>query len=152
MLNIYVLWGYTLYFRFFRISPQRFDHFLTLVGPRIKKNDTNFRKAISPAELLVIILRFLASGESQQSLAFLFRVGRSTILRIIRETCDVIYTSLSDTYLHPPCLANDWINISKEFNDLWNFPHAIGFIDGKHVVRNREHYFTITKTSTALFC
>ena len=63
MLNVYVLWGYTLYFRFFRISPQRFDHFLTLVGPRIKKNDTNFRKTISPAELLVIILRFLASGE-----------------------------------------------------------------------------------------
>ena len=56
MLNIYVLWGDTLYFRFFRISPQRFDHFLTLVGPRIKKNDTNLRKAIPPAERLVIIL------------------------------------------------------------------------------------------------
>ena len=34
--------------------------------------------------------------------------------------------------LHPPCLANDWINISKEFSDLWNFPHAIAAIPAKH--------------------
>ena len=77
MLNTYVSWGYTFYFRFFRMSPQSFDYLLTLVGPRIRKKDTNFRKAIPPAERLAITLRFLASGESQQSLAFLFRVGRS---------------------------------------------------------------------------
>ena len=114
--------------------PQRFDHLLTLVGPRIKKkNDINFRKDIPPAERLAVTLKFLASGESQQSLAFLFPVGRSTIAQFIRETCDAIYTNFSNTYLHPPCSANDWINISKEFNDLWNFPHAVGATDGKHV-------------------
>ena len=77
MLSSYVSQGYIFYFRFFRMSPQRFDHLLTLVGPRIRKNDTNFKEAIPPAERLAITLRFLASGESQQSLAFLFRVGRS---------------------------------------------------------------------------
>ena len=49
---------------------------LRLVRPRIKKNDTNIRKAIPPAELLAIALRVLASGKSQQSFAFLFRFGR----------------------------------------------------------------------------
>ena len=48
------------------MTPQRFDHLLTLVGPRIRKNDTNFRKGIPPAKRLDITLRFLASGESQQ--------------------------------------------------------------------------------------
>ena len=48
------------------MSPQRFDHLLTLVEPRIRKNDANFTKAIPPAESLAIALRFLASGESQQ--------------------------------------------------------------------------------------
>ena len=62
MLNIYVSCGYTFYFRFFRMSPQRFDHLLGLVAPRMRKNDTNFRKA-PQAECLPIILRFLASGE-----------------------------------------------------------------------------------------
>ena len=144
MLNAYVSWGYTFYFRFFRMTPQRFDHLLTLVGPRVRKNDTNFRKGIPPAKRLDITLRFLASGESQQYLTFLGRcVERSTISRIIRETCDAIYASFSDSYLHPPCSANDWINISKKFLDA---------IDGKHALRNREHYFAITKASTAMFC
>ena len=132
MLNTYVSWGYTFHFRFFRMSPQRFNHLLTLVGPRIRKKDTSFRKAIPPAERRAT-LRFLGSGESQQSLAFLFRVGRSTITRIIRETCDAIYASLCDSYLNPNCSTNDWINITKEFSDLWNLPHALGAIDEKHV-------------------
>ena len=125
--------GCTFYSRFFRMSPQRFDHLLTLVGPRIRKNDTNFREVIPPAESLAIALRFLPSGESQQSLAFLFCVWRSTISQIITETCDAIYASLSDSYLHPPRLANDWINISKEFSYLWKPLHAISAIDWKHV-------------------
>ena len=115
------------------MTPQRFDHLLSLVGPKIKKHDTNFRKAIPPAERLAITLRFLASGESQQSLAFLFRVGRATISRIIRETCDAISASLSDLYFHPPRSENNWINISNEFENVWNFPHAVGAIDGKHI-------------------
>ena len=65
MLSTYVLRGYTLYFRFLKISLQRFHHLLTLV-----------KEAIPQAERLAIALRFLASGESQQSLAFLLRVGR----------------------------------------------------------------------------
>ena len=111
---------------------------LTLVGPRIRKNDTNFRKGIPPAKRLDIALRFLASGESQQLLTFLGRcIGRSTISRIIRETCDAIYASFSDSYLHPPCSANDWINISKKFLDA---------IDGKHVA------IECPSKSGALFC
>ena len=84
------------------MSPQGFDHLLSLVGSSIKKSDTNFRKAIPPAECVAITLRSLASGESQHSLSFLFRVGRSAISRIIIETLDAIYASLSDTYLTLP--------------------------------------------------
>ena len=54
------------------LSSQGFDHLLNLVGPRIKKNDTIFSKAIPPVECLPITLRYLASGESQQMLAFFF--------------------------------------------------------------------------------
>ena len=46
------------------MSPQRFDHLLSLVGPRIKKDNTNPRKAIPIAERLAITPRFFTSDES----------------------------------------------------------------------------------------
>ena len=30
-------------------------------------------------------------------------------------------------------ISADWKAISKEFENLWKFPHCIGTIDGKHV-------------------
>ena len=61
------------HFRFFRMSPERFDHLLSLVSPYITKKNTNFRKAISAAERLAVTLRFLASGDPQASLHYHFR-------------------------------------------------------------------------------
>ena len=34
-----------LFFRYFRMSPERFDHLLTLVREQIQKKDTAFRKS-----------------------------------------------------------------------------------------------------------
>ena len=115
------------------MSPERFDHLLSIVGPHITREDTNFRKSIAANERLAITLRFLASMESQQSLSYSYRVGRSTISNIVRETCKVIYDGLAPTYLKAPSLADDWLAISKEFEEVWNMPHVIGAIDGKHV-------------------
>nr|CAH7719028.1 unnamed protein product [Callosobruchus chinensis] len=32
-----------------------------------------------------------------------------------------------------PRVEQDWRNISQSFEELWNFPHCLGAIDGKHV-------------------
>ena len=38
------------------MSPGRIEHLLSLVGPSIKKTDTNFRKGIEPAQRLALTL------------------------------------------------------------------------------------------------
>ena len=115
------------------MSPTRFEHLLALVAPHITKKDTNFRKAIPAQERLALTLRFLASGESQISLSFSFRIGHRTVGRIINETCDAIYNTLLEQYMSAPNNEEEWKRIAEEFKELWQLPHVIGAIDGKHV-------------------
>ena len=116
------------------MSPQRFEHLLSLVGPSISRKDTILRKSITASERLTLTLRYLASGDAQQSQSFNFRIGKSTVSGIIRETCDAIWNALHNVYLKTPNSCQAWKKISKDFCDLWNFPHCLGAGDGKHVV------------------
>ena len=115
------------------MSPDRFDHLLGLVEPLITKQTTNFHQPISAGERLSLTLRFLATGESQQSLSFSYRMGKSTVLNIVRETCDAIYEVLVEQYLCPPSSPADCIALAKSFEEQWYLPHVVGALDGKHI-------------------
>ena len=77
--------------------------------------------------------RFLATGDSYRTIAFNYRVGRSTVSEIVSETCNALWDALMDEYMPPPT-AEDFRLTAKRFAERWNFPNCIGSIDGKHVV------------------
>ena len=87
----------------------------------------------SPAERLSLTLCFLATGESQQSLSFAYRIGKQSVSDILKETCAEMFEALCTTYLREPSTKDDWLSISKDFENTWNLPHVIGAIDGKHI-------------------
>ena len=66
----------------YSLSPERFDHLLNLVEEKIKK-EIHIREPISPAERLAITMRYLASRDSLQSIAFLFKAGHPTVNKIV---------------------------------------------------------------------
>ena len=115
------------------MTPERFENLLSIVGPLITKKTCRSRKPISAAERLVITIRYLATGDSQQSQSFNFRVGRTTVCNIIRETCEAIWKSLQEFYLKPPSNESEWKTIAENMHKEWNFPHCLGALDGKHV-------------------
>jgi hypothetical protein len=78
---------------------------------------------------LYFCYRYLASGDSLQTIAFSYRIGHSTALYIVRETCQVIWNILQSEVLKLPG-TREWLAISDEF---WNFPNCVGALDGKHV-------------------
>ena len=101
-------------------------------------------------------LRFLATGNSQVSImihfdvllfqlsisisssqapmSYVFRMSRSTLCHVLVEVCDAIWKVSHPEYLKMPTSKTEWLSISKDFEELWNFPNCAGAIDGKHVV------------------
>ena len=79
-------------------------------------------------EILNGKLHFWCSAQS-----FSFTIGKATLSKIISETCNAIYTVLKDTYLSPPQSKEEWLEISSKFEELWDLPHVIGCLDGKHI-------------------
>ena len=85
------------YYRYLRMSPDRFEHLFSLAEPLITKQDTNYRKCIPARKRLVITLRYLAEGSSQQAPSMTYRVDKSTVCSIVKHVCDAIYTALAPT-------------------------------------------------------
>ena len=90
------------------------------------------RKPIDPEIRLAITLRFLATGESYESLMYQFRVHSCTIAKFILVVCSKIYETFKEQFLRLPN-TTEWEIIEYETRRLWQFPNCIGAADGKHV-------------------
>lgn len=79
------------------------------------------------------LIRYLATGDCLTSISYQYLVGFTTASNIINETCQVIWNCLYKKVLPYPLETPDWLEISKEFDRQWQFPHCIGAADGKHI-------------------
>ena len=118
------------------MSPESFDVLLRHVEPHISKENTRFRESVPASTKLAVTLRYLTSVESQQSLSWSLRLGRTTVSKIVRETCEAIWKVLSPIYLRSPSTEQEWKQISDDFEEMWNLHHCIGAIDGKQLQLN----------------
>ena len=140
------------FFRCFRMSPILFEQLLTLIGPVIQKATTKMREPIGVSERLCVCLRYLATGDAQVTIAASYRMSPSVVGRIVNETCTALWEVLKEKgYLKHPSNEKEWEKYSNDFFNYWNFPNAIGAIDGKHVViqapaNSGSSYFNYKKT------
>ena len=74
------------------MSPEQYEDLLQGVAPLLKARQCRTRESISPAERIALAVRYLASGSSQQSKAFNFSLGRTTICKIIQEICEAMWS------------------------------------------------------------
>ncbi|KAF8778418.1 Protein ALP1-like like protein [Argiope bruennichi] len=121
------------YRRSLRMNTASFEFLLSMVSPYISGRDTNMRIAITAGEKLAVTLRYLASGETQSSLSFQFRITLNTISGIIKLVCNALVKVLSPNHLHVPSTKIEYEAVSADFYTMWQFPQCIGALDGKHI-------------------
>ncbi|VEN48424.1 unnamed protein product [Callosobruchus maculatus] len=124
-------WDTDQFFKYTRMTIPVFDKLLAKIRTKIQRQYRS--DGISPEERLVITLQYLSQGTSMQALAWTFHTGHSTIHYIIHETCKALWDVLAPEYLETPETPEKWEEISRGFQDKWNFPHCLGSIDGKHI-------------------
>ncbi|KAJ8939441.1 hypothetical protein NQ318_010625 [Aromia moschata] len=96
------------------MSATDFEYLLNKIGPEISKMDTNMRKCIPVQERLAVTLRFLATGDSYQSLAYLFKFLAQLISSIIPEVCQAIINALQE-FIKLPKNCSEWEKTAAEF-------------------------------------
>ncbi|XP_070392388.1 uncharacterized protein [Dermacentor albipictus] len=121
----------SLFFKFYRMSPETFDALHDMVRDRLTK-EWVCREPISSGERLALTLRYLSSGMLVRDVAMAFRVGLETARKAIHLTCNVLWEVLSPVYMKPPT-EGEWRDIASGFGSRWQFPNCLGAVDGKHV-------------------
>ena len=139
------------FFKFFRMTPTKYEQLLQLVAPAITKCSIR-REAIGPSERLTVTLKYIFAGTSQIDLAGMFRISPTSISRIINETSSALWNCLlAEKYISHPENEIEWSAVANEFERKWNFPNCIGAMDGKHIVmqapaRSGSYFFNYKKS------
>ena len=99
-----------------------------------------YRRPLEPGLKIAMTLRFLATGDSFQSMEFNWRAVHNTISMFIPEVCHAIVEEYAEEVFRTPTTTDGWLEIAQGFQDKWNFPHICGALDGKHVaIRKPKH-------------
>ena len=81
------------------------------------------RRPIGPKIKIAITLRYLATGESFESLMYQHRVHSSHIAKYIPEVCTCIYLTFEGKFLILPDTSEEWEIIEHETQHLLQFPN-----------------------------
>ena len=132
-----------------RMDIAMFEEVLNRTLPRITKQDTFYRKALTPALKLSFTLRYLASGDSYHFLVYGFRVPHNTISLAIREVCEAIIAEYADKVIQGHSKPQ-WRGIAEHFSTRWQFHHCLGALDGKQSLSNAQPKADLITTTTIL--
>lgn len=67
-------------------------------------------------------------------MSYQYLLDLSLVNEIIIETCEALWNSLHHEMLPSKLTNNNWLDISKEFEEMSNFKHCVGAIDAKHIL------------------
>ena len=119
-----------------RLDFEHVKEILPLIEPDTSLQEiVGGNKLISTAERLSLTIQFLVTGESLGSLSLQLCISNQQMISyIIKSVCNAIVKYLVLLYLRVPSAEEEWLSTAEKFESRWQYPNAIGAVDGKHVV------------------
>ena len=82
-------------------------------------------------------------------------MGKSAVYGVVEEVCEAIWKALQPQYVKIPGSEEEWLAVSKDYEQIWNFPNCMGAINGKHIVMQapkiQARLFSTTREHTLWF-
>ena len=132
------------------MTPTKLEDLLSWVPRKIEKSSVR-REPIGPELRLCVNLRYLVTGDAHVTIAASYRISPTSIGRIIKESTGAIWDVLLEKgFLQPPQSSKYWENISRGFENRWNFPRCVGALDGKQAPAKSGSLFFNYKKSFSI--
>ena len=116
-----------------RMDVSTFEYLCSTLAPSLLKQDTNMRPAIPVEVKVAVAISRLATGNSMQTIADLYRIGLSTSQLAVTQFVGAIKTILLKKFIRWPSTST-MEKFASEFENLHGIPYVVGAVDGSHIL------------------
>ena len=120
------------YFKQLRLKTDTFQLLLNILRPTLTRQNTLLRDCLPPAKVLSLGLYRLAHGNSYNTIAATFNVGKSTVIEAVQDVVEAL-CDIKGNYIRFPSSEDEILELRETFEDLTDIPNVVGAIDGTHI-------------------
>lgn len=115
-----------------RMDVSTFEYLCSTLAPLLQRQDTAMRLAIPVQVKVAVSISRLATGNSMQSIADLYRIGLSSSQAAVSQFCGAMKSVLLKKFIRWPSSAV-MEKFAQEFQNLHQIPYVVGAVDGSHI-------------------
>ena len=115
-----------------RMDVGTFEYLCATLAPMLQRQDTVMRSAIPVQVKVAVAISRLATGNSMQSLADLYRIGLSSSQLAVSQFCLAMKSLLLKKFIRWPSTAV-MDKLAEEFQGIHQIPYVVGVVDGSHI-------------------
>ena len=115
-----------------RMDVSTFEYLCSTLAPDLQRKDTSMRLAIPVEVKVAVAISRLATGNSMQCIADLYRIGLSSSQLAVSQFCGAIKKNLLRKFINWPS-PSTMDRYAQEFQDLQQIPYVVGAVDGSHI-------------------
>ena len=109
-----------------------FEFLCSTLAPSLQRQDTNIRSAVPVQVKVAVSISRLATGNSMQSIADLYRIGLSTSQLAVKQFTNAVTLLILPKYIRWPSTTT-MDKFAREFENIHRIPYVIGAVDGSHI-------------------